>query len=130
MPKPAPEPAAARPAWLTARERVTLAILGGTALAGLSLSWWLRRPQPIQLVVGPEPAAAWDAALEHARQLDVNRATAQELERLPEVGPSMAERIVAWRAAHGAFTAIEQLQDVPGIGPKTFEQLREYVTIR
>ena len=132
MPAPARKaPSPAGPGWLTPRERLTLAALGGLGLAGLGVSLWIDRPRPIQVVAGPEPQyAAWDAALDAAREIDVNRATAQELERLPHVGPSLAQRIVAWREAHGGFHTIDQLQDVPGIGPAIFEQVRSHVTVR
>ena len=65
-----------------------------------------------------------------APMIDINTATAAELERLPGIGPAMAVRIVEKRRALGGrFTAVEQLLDVKGIGPKTFQRLRPYVKI-
>jgi len=61
--------------------------------------------------------------------VNVNTATEAELDHLPGVGPVLAGRIVQWRADNGAFTSIEQLQDVDGIGPNTFEDLRDQVTV-
>ena len=61
--------------------------------------------------------------------LDLNSATAEELETLPGVGPVMASAIVAWREENGRFTAVEELQEVSGIGPKTFEKLRALVRV-
>ncbi len=61
--------------------------------------------------------------------VNVNTATEAELDDLPGVGPVLAGRIVQWRADNGAFTSIEQLQDVDGIGPNTFEDLRDQVTV-
>src|SRR5699024_3611737 len=52
--------------------------------------------------------------------VDLNTATRAELEALPGVGPATAEAILAWRRDHGRFTRIEELQEVDGIGPKTF----------
>ncbi len=64
-----------------------------------------------------------------AGPLDLNRATAVELEKLPGIGPTLAARIVAWREAHGPFQSVEDLLLVPGIGPKTLEGLRDKVTV-
>lgn len=62
-------------------------------------------------------------------RLNVNRATAAELEKLPGIGPTLAARIVAYRAEHGPFRAVDELVRVPGIGPKTLEGLRDLVTV-
>jgi competence protein ComEA len=60
--------------------------------------------------------------------LNVNDATATELERLPKVGPILAQRIVAWREAHGRFDSMEALRHVPGIGPATASLVAPLVT--
>ncbi|HJE50678.1 MAG TPA: ComEA family DNA-binding protein [Tessaracoccus flavescens] len=62
-------------------------------------------------------------------QLNLNSASAGELESLPGVGPVMAGAIVAWREEHGRFTSVEELQEVSGIGPKTFDKLRPLVAV-
>ncbi|MBK6768067.1 MAG: helix-hairpin-helix domain-containing protein [Ardenticatenales bacterium] len=62
--------------------------------------------------------------------IDINRATADELDALPGVGPALAARIVAWRTANGPFTAVEDLLGVAGIGERTLERLREGVVVR
>jgi competence protein ComEA len=116
--------------WLTDRERVALAILTALLIAALGLLAWQRRRSPISVVDAPAPPyAQWDAAIRQARTLNLNRASAAELERLPEIGPSLARRIVEHRQAHGPFSRAEDLQQVPGIGPKTFEALKDYVTV-
>ena len=61
--------------------------------------------------------------------LDLNRASAQDLERLPGIGPVLAGRIIQYRASRGMFHDIEQLREVKGIGPKKFEQIRAHVAI-
>ncbi|HKK27166.1 MAG TPA: helix-hairpin-helix domain-containing protein [Gemmatimonadota bacterium] len=63
-------------------------------------------------------------------RLDVNRATAQELTRLPGVGPSIARRIVEIREREGGFRSVEDLRAVPGIGPARFDLIRERVRVR
>ena len=57
--------------------------------------------------------------------LSLNTATAEELERLPHIGPGLAARIVAYRARHGAFAAVDSLVRVPGIGPATLARIRD-----
>ena len=60
-------------------------------------------------------------------KLDLNAATADELDTLPGVGPVTAQKILAWRAAHGRFRTVAELQEVDGIGPKTYAQLAPLV---
>jgi competence protein ComEA len=62
-------------------------------------------------------------------KVNINTADEPTLETLPRVGPAMAERILAWRSANGRFTAIEDLMSVSGIGEKTFEGLKDLVTV-
>jgi competence protein ComEA len=61
-------------------------------------------------------------------KVNINTADETTLETLPRVGPAMAARILAWRAANGRFTAVEDLMSVSGIGEKTFEGLKDLVT--
>lgn len=72
-------------------------------------------------------AAAAPAAT--PEKVDVNRATAPELESLPGVGPSLAQRILDYRKEHGPFQRIEDLMNVQGIGEKNFLRIREHVTV-
>jgi competence protein ComEA len=60
-------------------------------------------------------------------RVDLNRATAAELERLPGVGPALAVRIIAYRDSVGSFGSVDQLERVKGIGPATVARLRELV---
>jgi competence protein ComEA len=63
-----------------------------------------------------------------AGPIDVGRATAEELQRLPGIGPKMAQRIVDERQK-GRFKTVDDLRRVSGIGAKTLEKLRPYVTV-
>ena len=118
--------------WLNRQEQGTLTILGLLALFGLWGVLWQRHRPPLTIKASPTPveSTAWDAALESARRIDVNTASGAELERLPGVGPTLAQRIVAYRAAHGSFRAADELTHVEGIGPQTFGSLRDYVTAK
>ena len=60
--------------------------------------------------------------------IDVDRATAEELERLPRVGPALAKRIISDREAHGAFGSLTELMRVKGIGPKLKQRIASHVT--
>lgn len=62
-------------------------------------------------------------------KVNINTADGPKLETLPRVGPAMAARIIAYRDANGRFTAIEDLMNVTGIGDRTFEGLRDLVTV-
>ncbi|MGC3953515.1 MAG: ComEA family DNA-binding protein [Propionicimonas sp.] len=63
------------------------------------------------------------------QKLSLNSATQAEFETLPGIGPVTAGRIVAWREQHGRFSRIEELQEVDGIGPKTYAQLADLVRL-
>lgn len=62
-------------------------------------------------------------------RININTASAAELQRLPYIGPTLAQRIVAYREAHGPFQQISDLMQVPGIGPAIFAAIRDLVTI-
>lgn len=62
--------------------------------------------------------------------LDLNRATAAELQALPGIGPALAERIVSYRVRQGGLKKPEALMEVAGIGPKTYARLAPLVTVR
>jgi competence protein ComEA len=61
--------------------------------------------------------------------VNINAATEAELKTLPRIGPATAQRIIAYREVNGPFAAIEDIQDVPGIGPATFAGLEELITV-
>ena len=131
----------------TEQERRTLALLGLAGLAALGVLAWRQRPldftqdavlsevegqarSPLAIAGGASPAARavrWERALDDARRLDVNTAGAAALERLPQVGPALARRIVEERRLHGRFLGPEELARVKGIGPKTVDALQDYV---
>ncbi|MGQ0815496.1 MAG: ComEA family DNA-binding protein [Gemmatimonadota bacterium] len=62
--------------------------------------------------------------------LDLNRASAEELDRLPGLGPAVAQRIVARRDSIGRFRSVEELDSVKGIGPALLEKIRTRVVVR
>jgi competence protein ComEA len=58
--------------------------------------------------------------------VNVNAADAEQLELLPGVGPAIAKAIVAYRAEHGPFEKVEDLEKVSGIGPRALERMRPH----
>ena len=60
-------------------------------------------------------------------QVNLNTATAEDLDALPGVGPVTAAAIIAWRDANGPFSSVDQLGDVDGIGPARLDKLRDLV---
>lgn len=61
--------------------------------------------------------------------ININTATQVELESLPGIGPVRAQAILQYRQEHGPFHDISDLQDISGIGPATFEQLKGLITV-
>jgi competence protein ComEA len=134
--------AVARPGLYELREGArgvdAVAAAGGFApdadQAGLNLARFLSDGEQIVVPVtgaAPPPgnpvAGAGGAVV--PGKVNLNTADAAALETLPRVGPAMAERIIAWRTENGRFTAVEDLLSVTGIGEKTFEGLKELVTV-
>ncbi|MDQ3474439.1 MAG: helix-hairpin-helix domain-containing protein [Acidobacteriota bacterium] len=70
------------------------------------------------------------AALDsNPHRVEINTASASELEKLPGIGKGLAERIVAHREQHGPFRRVEHLMMVPGISEKKFRELQRWVRV-
>jgi competence protein ComEA len=67
--------------------------------------------------------------LQQGQTLDVNTAAADQLVALPGVGPSLAQRIVDYRQQYGPFQTVDDLQNVPGIGPSKFDKMQPFVRL-
>jgi competence protein ComEA len=63
-----------------------------------------------------------------ALHVSLSSATVEDLDQLPGIGPVTAQKIVDYRTAHGPFASVDDLDAVPGIGPTRIEQLRDLVT--
>jgi competence protein ComEA len=79
----------------------------------------------------PVPASGGDVATGGlvGGKVNLNTATTDQLETLPRVGPAMAAKIIAWRTQNGRFTSVDDLMNVSGIGQKTFDSLKDLVTV-
>lgn len=69
------------------------------------------------------------AATEISPLVNLNTADEQELDKLPGIGPALAQRILSYRQEQGSFTAVEDLRKVSGIGEKKFLQIKDLVTV-
>ncbi|MEO8084705.1 MAG: helix-hairpin-helix domain-containing protein [Ardenticatenales bacterium] len=89
----------------------------------------VRAADPVRAAGAPASAGVPSAA-GSAAPIDLNRATAADLDALPGVGPAVAARIIAYRTANGPFRSAEELLSVSGIGERTLERLRPGVVVR
>jgi competence protein ComEA len=105
--------------------------LRGVDLTGLNLARLVTDGEQILVGVPPPAGAAAATGVGSAAGglVNLNTASADQLEALPGIGPALAGRIVAWREQNGRFTSVDELQEVSGIGPATFAELADLVTV-
>jgi competence protein ComEA len=102
--------------------------------AGLNLARFVTDGEQIIVpLVGENPASSSGGAVGGGAvvpgKININTADAATLETLPRIGPAMSARIIAWRDSNGRFTTIDDLMSVTGIGDKTFDGLKDLVTV-
>jgi competence protein ComEA len=85
-----------------------------------------RAASPAAGAAAPAPTGAGGEA---SGPVNLNSATAEQLDTLDGVGPATAQKILEYRTAHGGFSSIDDLAQIPGIGPKRLEALRAQVTV-
>jgi competence protein ComEA len=108
--------------FLRPRDQRSVAVLAVAALALLGAMWWrhgAHRGRMIDIDRAPPLTAKF--------QVDVNQADWPELIQLPDIGPTLARRLIEERRKNGAFRDIDDLTRVNGIGPRTLERIRPYL---
>jgi len=143
----------------TRNEVKVILFLTGTFLLGLSVRWYTSTPHVPAAAAQFDYAETDREFLERSKKLaelsvaevrtkpasqnpnatkppippssiNINVATKEQLMQLPGIGEAYAERIILYREDHGPFSSTEDLIKVKGIGPRTLDRLRPYVTLR
>ncbi|MCX6570369.1 MAG: ComEA family DNA-binding protein [Candidatus Aminicenantes bacterium] len=74
-------------------------------------------------------ASAYAQSAAPKAKVNINTASASELETLPRVGPKIAQRIIDFRTKNGNFKKVEDIMKIQGIGEKVFENIRDLITV-
>ena len=94
------------------------------------LPGWDKKTPAVPRKADSEPPKPGKLSPSSGGHVNINSADAQQLQRLPGVGPAMADRILSHRKENGPFAEPEQLMDVTGIGEKKFARMKPFVRVR
>lgn len=110
--------------WLRRGDQLFVGTLVALGIGLLALSW-------IRLTTWGAPLVEIERlpSRQYDYQLDINRATWIEWTLLEGIGEKLAQRIVTYREEHGPFTVVDDLSNVPGIGPKTLDRIRPWLVV-
>jgi competence protein ComEA len=100
------------------RSQIATALMSVLVLVGASVA-----------PVAAAPPAAPKASASEARPVDLNSADSAALESIPGIGKSLSQRILAFREKNGPFQSVDDLLKVQGIGEKSIQKLRPYLTV-
>ena len=84
---------------------------------------------PIQNIANTQTQPTEETKPLYDGNIDINTANLQQLQLLPNIAETLAQRIIDYRTENGNFVCIEDLMKVPGIGEKRFDALRDYVKV-
>jgi competence protein ComEA len=120
----------------------SLLIKGAMLVATIAVVLWIGWPVPkvelsqtqpeqsIAVQIPTTPPGVAVPTVKAVSKVNLNRASADELQVLPGIGPVLAQRMVDWRKTHGRYRTVDDLQEVKGIGKKRLEQLRPLVMVK
>ena len=124
-------------AFLTKKEKYVILFLITGAVLGIGYSYYKEFYPPLRISskkdgFRPRPAVRkdLDKALKEAKAVNINTASLEELMRLEGVGPVMADRIIEYRNTKGLFSSAEELKEVPGMGEKKFDAIKDYIEVK
>ena len=91
----------------------------------------LWRSQPIRIFLSLAVCAIAAATTKKppSQPVNINTATAEELQQVPGIGPATAAKILQMRKSYGAFNSGDDLMAIRGLGPKRLEKMRKYLTV-
>lgn len=129
--------------WLAGDARVQTALdaAGGARtdadLSGLNLARRVEDEEQLEVASNSAPIIAAGGSTIHAAatqastavRININLATAAELDALPGIGPALAARIIAYRTQNGPFASVEELSNVKGISTRMVGELRDLISI-
>ncbi len=105
-------------------QQINIPSQSGSMSASSAPSVPLATSVPFTVVSTLTPTAVSSASL-----VNINTATLEQLDALPSIGPVTAQSIVTYRQQHGPFQHIEDIMNVPGIGPVTFGKIQSLITV-
>jgi comEA protein len=129
---------------MNSKERTVLVFLIAVMLAGAGVSAWhhhrvQKNIRAARAAIVEDSTARAQSALETAQSavrisqsavlIDLNTASASELDLLPGIGPALAQRIIEYRNRRNGFKTVGELLQVSGIGPKKLEAIKDRVTV-
>jgi competence protein ComEA len=125
------QPATAAPAPSPVRQpTIDGSVVSPSAVAASGVSESaLTHASPKEELTLSAPFGSSRPAIHDSPRVELNHATASDLEGLPGIGPKLAQRVIEHRASHGPFTKVEDLRHVKGIGHKKFDRLRPHVLV-
>ena len=115
---------------LTKNEKSAIIFLLFVLMAGLGVTLYRKTRPCADVSIGSFEAGKLEEVIRTKSAIDINQATVRDLERLPGIGKSLAERIVSYRQSIGRFSSVDELKNVKGIGGKLFDRIKDRVSVQ